>query len=291
MNDRIKFATELLQKGEVVALPTETVYGLAADASNDMAVAKIYALKNRPSFNPLIVHVYDLSAAQKIGVFSKNALAHAEKYWPGPLTIVVPKQDKNFAKLAGAGLDTIAIRVPAHPIMREILKSGLMLAAPSANISGNISPTTAEHVKINFPNTPVIDGGSCQVGLESTVITFNEDDQPVLLREGVLQIPNGVRPEQNSKIISPGQLLKHYAPKNKLRINIDVPNSDEIFIGYGDVKCDFNLSERKNLVEAASNLFAMLHAADSLGKNIAVAKIPNEEVGIAINDRLNRAAH
>ncbi len=307
----IEKAIELLKAGEIVALPTETVYGLAGDAGNDTAVAKIYAAKGRPSFNPLIVHVYDFAAAEKIGVFSKAAKKFAKKYWPGPLTIVVPKRDKKFAALATAGLDTIAIRVPAHPIMREVLKSGLMLAAPSANISGKLTPTEAKHVAENFPHIYIVEGGKCEVGLESTVITFDEHDNVIVLREGVLQIedvrgrsrashqpaercsiggPGGPHGE-HKKIISPGQLLKHYAPKNPIRINADSPQPNETFIGFGNMKCDFNLSERGSLIEAAANLFSMLHAADALNKPIAVAPIPNEEVGAAINDRLTRSSH
>lgn len=288
----IQEAIKLLRDGEVVALPTETVYGLAADCTNDKAVAKIYALKSRPKFNPLIIHVYDLAAALQIGVFSARALEYGEKYWPAPLTIVVPKRDKNFAQLASAGLDTIAIRVPAHPMMREVLKSGLMLAAPSANISGTISPTEAEHVRKNFPDTYIIDGGKCEVGLESTIIAF-DGDEVVVLREGVIQIKSEIR-NQKSEIIAPGMLLKHYAPKNKMRINASTPNANEVFIGFGDMECDFNLSARGDLIEAASNLFSMLHAADALAENrgqaISVAAIPNVGVGVAINDKLTRAA-
>jgi len=282
-------AINLLQSGDVVALPTETVYGLAADASNDKAIAKIYALKSRPSFNPLIIHIYDLKKAEEVGVFSPAAKKLAEAHWPGPLTIVVPKRDKNFAALATAGLDTIALRVPAHPLMREILKSGLMLAAPSANISGKLTPTEAAHVKTNFPDIYIVDGGKCEIGLESTVVTFDEDDEAILLREGVLQIKSKIK-NQKSKIISPGQLLKHYAPKNPIRINAAVAHSDETFIGFGNMKCDFNLSQRADLLEAAANLFSMLHAADALGKKIAVAPVPDVGVGQAINDRLAKSA-
>jgi L-threonylcarbamoyladenylate synthase len=290
MMKEIETAINLLKNGDVVALPTETVYGLAADASQNSAVAKIYELKNRPKFNPLIIHIYSLEEAQKIGVFSKAALEYAKKYWPGPLTIVVPKRDKNFAALATAGLQTVALRVPAHPMMREVLKSGLMLAAPSANISGNMSPTKAQHVRKNFEHIYILDGGTCEVGLESTVITFDENDEVVVLREGVLQI-EGSRAKKDDKIIAPGMLLKHYAPKNALRINAAAPMPDEVFIGFGNMSCDFNLSKSGNLIEAASNLFGMLHAADELGKKIAIAPIPNTGVGIAINDRILRAAN
>lgn len=289
VNIRISDAVELLQSGEVVALPTETVYGLAANAADDKAVAKIYSLKTRPSFNPLIVHVYDLPEAEKIGIFSKAAKEAAEKHWPGALTIVVPKRNNNFARLATAGLDTIAIRVPAHHSIREVLKtSGLYLAAPSANISGKLTPTEAAHVTASFPGLPVLDGGKCEVGLESTVITFDENDAAIILREGVLQIAG--RKTNDKKIISPGQLLKHYAPKNPIRINADSAEEGEVFIGFGNMECDYNLSKNADLTEAASNLFSMLHAADMLGKALCVTAIPNEGVGSAINDRLAKAA-
>jgi L-threonylcarbamoyladenylate synthase len=286
MNEAIR----LLRAGEVVALPTETVYGLAADVSNDKAVAKIYALKNRPSFNPLIVHVHDFETAKKIGVFSAMAEEFAKKYWPGPLTIVVPKRDKSFAQLASAGLDTIAIRVPSHSVMREVLKDGLMLAAPSANISGNMSPTEAAHVKKNFPDTYIVDGGKAEVGLESTIITFDDNDNVIVLREGVLQI-EGARANAKDKVIAPGMLLKHYAPKNKLRINAEKPNTNEVFIGFGNMQCDFNLSVSGDLIEAAANLFSVLHEADELNKPIAIALIPASGVGVAINDKILRACN
>ena len=202
---------------------------------------------------------------------------------------MVPKKDLGFAKLASAGLDTIAIRVPAHPVMREVLKTGLMLAAPSANISGKLTPTTAGHVRNNFPDVHLIDGGKCEIGLESTVVTFDENDEAIILREGVLQIKSKIK-NQKSKIISPGQLLKHYAPNSPIRIDADKPQGDEIFIGFGDMQCDLNLSEAGDLLEAAANLFSMLHQADLQNKKIAVAKIPNNGIGIAINDRLQKAA-
>ena len=287
--NQIDKAIELLRNGEIVALPTETVYGLAADCTNDLAVAKIFALKKRPSFNPLIVHVYDFAAAEKIGVFSDAAWKMALLYWPGPLTIVVPKKDKNFALLASGRLDTIAIRMPSHPLMQEVLKSGLMLAAPSANISGKLTSTSAEHARNYFPDVHLIDGGKCEVGLESTVITFDENDRTVLLRAGFIQIPYA-KIVDDKKIISPGQLLKHYAPNSPIRIDVDAPFADEIFIGFGKMECDFNLSVNADLVEAAANLFSVLHQADSLNKKIAVAKIPNHGIGIAINDRLQKAA-
>lgn len=287
VNNGIERAVELLQLGEIVALPTETVYGLAADATNDLAVAKVFAAKGRPSFNPLIIHMHSLEQAETVGVFSEKAREYAKKYWPGALTIVVPKKDANFASLASAGLNTLAIRVPAHSHMQEVLqKSGLMLAAPSANKSGRLSPTEAAHVREDFPTLHIIDGGKCEVGLESTVITF-EGDEVIILREGVLQIAG--KKSTDEKIISPGQLLKHYAPKSPIRINAAKAGQGEVFVGFGDVECDFNLSKESDLIEAAANLFSMLHQADSLNKKIAVAKIPDEGVGAAINDRLRKA--
>ena len=284
----VEKAVNLLQNNEVVAIPTETVYGLAANALSDEAVAKIYALKTRPQFNPLIIHVASLEQAQQIAAFNKTALELAQKYWPGGLSLVLPKRDKSQFLLASAGLDTIAIRVPAHPIAQQILQqSGLMLAAPSANISGKLSPTLSQHVQADFPNLPIVDGGECSVGLESTIIGF-DGEQPILLRAGVLQIEKA-RNNQSEEITSPGQLIRHYAPKNPIRINVTEPHSDEFYIGFGDIKCDLNLSADGNLAEAAKNLFNFLHKADKMDKKIAVAPIPNSSIGTAINDRLQRA--
>ena len=285
----IEKAIELLKSGKIVGLPTETVYGLAADATNDLAVAKIFAAKQRPDFNPLIIHTLSLEQSEQIGIFSPAARELAKNYWPGPLTIVVPKRDKNFALLATASLDTVAIRVPAHPVMREILASGLMLAAPSANISGRLTPTESQHVAADFPDIYIVEGGRCEIGLESTVITFDENDEPLILREGALLIK--AKKAKSDEIISPGQLLKHYAPKSRIRINAQKPEEDEVFIGYGNIKCDFNLSPTRNPQEAAANLFSMLHAADALNKKIAVAPVPAIGIGAAINDRLNKAAN
>lgn len=286
----VKKAVEILSSGEVVAIPTETVYGLAADATSDHAVAKIYELKNRPSFNPLIIHVASLEKAEQIAVFNDKARELARKHWPGGLTLVLPKRDKGFAALAGAGLETVAIRCPAHPIALEILReSGLMLAAPSANISGTISPTNAEHVRANFPDIYIVDGGECEVGLESTVIGF-DGDKPVLLRHGVLQIEEAGSLREGEEVSSPGMLVKHYAPKSPLRINAEDAKEGEFFIGFGDMECDLNLSEKGDLREAAANLFSALHKADDLSQPIAVAEIPSEGIGLAINDRLQRAA-
>lgn len=284
----VENAIELLQNNQVVAIPTETVYGLAANATSDAAVAKIYALKTRPQFNPLIIHVASLEAAQEIAIFNPTALELAKKHWAGGLSLVLPKRDKTQFMLASAGLDTIAIRVPAHPIAQQILRGcGLPLAAPSANISGKLSPTTAQHVQENFCDLAIVDGGNCAVGLESTIIGFDEE-QPVLMRAGVLQIKSAIR-NQKSEITSPGMLLKHYSPKNPIRINANSANINEVFLGFGKINCTLNLSEKADLAEAAANLFSYLHQLDALNKPIAVAIIPNSGIGIAINDRLHRA--
>jgi L-threonylcarbamoyladenylate synthase len=286
----IENAVKLLRKNEVVAIATETVYGLAANAASDVAVAKIYALKNRPQFNPLIIHVASLEQAQEIALFNDAALALAKKHWPGALTLVLPKRDTSQFLLASAGLDTIAIRVPAHPIAQQILQqSGLMLAAPSANVSGRLSPTKAEHVLADFPELPIVDGGQCEVGLESTIIGF-DGEQPVLLREGVLQIEGAIK-STSDKITAPGQLLKHYSPKNPIRINAKAPKEGEVFLGFGEIDGDLNLSKSGDLTEAAANLFAMLHELDLRGMPLAVAPVPVMGVGVAIFDRIARAAN
>lgn len=286
----VEKAVELLRAGEAVAIPTETVYGLAANASSDKSVAKIYALKTRPQFNPLILHVASLEAAQEIAIFNAAALELARKQWPGGLSLVLPKRDKTKFLLASAGLDTIAIRVPAHPTAQKILQGcKLPLAAPSANISGKLSPTTAAHVQANFPDIYIVDGGACKVGLESTIIGF-ADEQPILLRSGVLQIDSAVVSRQSS-VVAPGMLLKHYSPKNPIRINAEKPKDGELYIGFGNMPCDLNLSETGSLQEAATNLFSILHEADKAGKPLAVAQIPQEGIGVAINDRLSRATN
>ncbi|PIR33123.1 MAG: threonylcarbamoyl-AMP synthase [Alphaproteobacteria bacterium CG11_big_fil_rev_8_21_14_0_20_44_7] len=290
--DEIQKAVEILQSGEIAAIPTETVYGLAANAEDNLAVAKIYEAKTRPNFNPLIVHIYNIEQAQQIAVFNDTALELAQKYWPGGLTLVLPKKNPTFATLATAGLESVALRCPAHPIAREILReSGLMLAAPSANISGKLSPTKAEHVRRDFPYIYIVDGGECEIGLESTVIGF-ENEQPILLRSGVLQIDGAIE-NDSDKIISPGQLIKHYAPKNPIRINVVEPKAGEQYLGFGDMgglSCALNLSEAGDMRIAAANLFGFLHQLDSNNMPIAVAPIPNTGIGSAINDRLSRAS-
>ena len=286
-------ASALIIAGEVVAVPTETVYGLAGDATNGEAVAAIYAAKGRPSFNPLIVHVPDLEAAERIAVFGEAARALAAAHWPGPLTLVLPlRADSGIASLVTAGLPTIAIRVPAHPAMQALLAaSGRPLAAPSANASGGISPTRAAHVasSLNGRIPMIIDAGACAVGLESTIIAVEEDGTLRLLRPGPIDL--GLSLETEGDIEAPGQLASHYAPTKPLRLNAIASEPDEWLIGFGNVAGDATLSAIGDLTEAAANLFDRLHEADASSRaKIAVAPIPNQRLGLAINDRLNRAA-
>lgn len=299
----IAAASRLIAEGQPVAVPTETVYGLAADATNAAAVAAIYAAKGRPSFNPLIVHVLDLSAASAIAVLDDRARALASAFWPGPLTLVLPvKPDGGIASLVTAGLDTIAIRVPAHRAMRALLTStGRPLAAPSANVSGGISPTRATHVlaSLNGRIAMIIDDGATSAGIESTIVMPGRlaGDPPRLLRPGPITaaeiqalIGQTLAPAPGG-IIAPGQLASHYAPAKPLRINADSAQAGEWMIGFGDVPGDDSLSETSNLQEAAARLFDCLHRADANGRTgIAVARVPMEGIGMAINDRLERAA-
>lgn len=285
-------ASRLILAGQCVAVPTETVYGLAADATNGAAVAGIYAAKGRPSFNPLIVHVPDLEAAEGLAVFDDTARALAAKHWPGPLTLVLPaRSDNGIAALATAGLSSIAIRVPAHPAIQELLRvSGKPLAAPSANASGTISPTRAAHVlKSLAGRIPlIIDAGATQAGLESTIIALT-DGAARLLRPGPIDL--GLALSSGGDIEAPGQLASHYAPSKPLRLSVTSAEEGEWLIGYGPMDCHANLSAKANLAEAAANLFDLLHQADaSSSPKIAVAPIPVEGLGEAINDRLNRAA-
>jgi L-threonylcarbamoyladenylate synthase len=265
---------------------------LAADATNAAAVARIYEAKGRPSFNPLIVHVPDLAAAQTLGDFSEEALAFASEHWPGPLTLVVPlKSGAGVASLVTAGLPTIGLRVPAHPAMQALLRAaGRSLAAPSANASGSISPTRAEHVlKSLGGRIPlIIDGGATERGLESTIVAVTGG--PVrLLRPGPIEIE--AEEGAGATIEAPGQLASHYAPSKPLRLNARRAEDDEFLIGFGEIDGDANLSARGNLVEAATRLFDLLHQADASGKlRIAIAPVPQDGLGRAINDRLQRAA-
>jgi L-threonylcarbamoyladenylate synthase len=297
----ITAATQLLMAGQIVAIPTETVYGLAADAQNAEAVARIYAAKGRPDLNPLIVHVRDQKAAEKLGVFNATAQALAEAFWPGPLTLVLPLQpNAPVARAVTAGLPTIAIRCPAHPVMQALLfKSGLSLAAPSANPSGSISPTRADHVLKGLGGAVpmILDGGSCSAGLESTIVAVRDDGWQIL-RPGPVtseDIENviGYAPLAaiNGSIEAPGQMASHYAPSKPVRLNVIASDSDVYLIGFGAIAGDDNLSSTGDLAQAAAHLFEALHTADaSAAVSIAVAPIPHEGIGIAINDRLARAA-
>lgn len=296
----IQTAAALIAEGQPVAVPTETVYGLAADATQGEAVARIYEAKGRPSFNPLIVHVADLGAAEALGAFDAGARALATAFWPGPLTLVVPRRaGAPIANLATAGLATIALRVPAHRAMRALLKAtGRPLAAPSANASGRISPTRAAHVLASLEGriALVLDDGPTPAGLESTIVLTGAT--PRLLRPGpidaaaieaVLGAPLGSAP---GGIVAPGQLASHYAPGKPLRLNALSATADEWLIGFDAVAGDDTLSASGDLTEAAARLFDCLHTADASGRaRIAVAPIPNEGLGAAINDRLARAAH
>ncbi|GAA4720602.1 threonylcarbamoyl-AMP synthase [Sphingomonas lutea] len=290
--EAIAEAARLILAGDPVAMPTETVYGLAADATNAQAVARIYEAKGRPSFNPLIVHVPHLAAAEMIGVLDDAAIALAEQHWPGPLTLVVPlNPTAGITSIVTAGLPTVGIRVPAHPAMQELLQAvGRPLAAPSANASGAISPTRAEHVlKSLGGRIPlIVDGGATERGIESTIVAATGGPLR-LLRAGPIEVE--AAPVSGSKIEAPGQLASHYAPSKPLRLNATAAAADEFLIGFGAVAGHANLSSTGDLVEAAARLFDLLHQADAAPQpRIGVAPIPGEGLGAAINDRLLRAA-
>lgn len=289
----IAAAAALIGKGQCVAVPTETVYGLAADATDGKAVAGIYGAKGRPSFNPLIVHVPDLAAAERIALFNDAARGLAVRFWPGPLTLVLPlRAESGIASLVTAGLPTIALRVPAHPAMQALLAAtGKPLAAPSANASGSISPTSAAHVlKSLGGRIPlIIDAGPTSVGLESTIVAVAADGSLRLLRPGPVDL--GLAIAQPGTIEAPGQLASHYAPAKPLRLNATGAESGEWLIGFGAVCGDDTLSASGDLAEAAANLFKALHDADASARaRIAIAPVPQSGLGLAINDRLTRAA-
>ena len=291
-DETIAEAARLILAGETVAVPTETVYGLAADATNPDAVARIYDAKDRPSFNPLIVHVPDLAAARQLGEFNTEARARAETHWPGPLTLVVPlREGAGIASIVTAGLPTIGIRLPAHPAMQALLRGvGRPLAAPSANASGAISPTRAEHVlKSLGGRIPlIIDSGATERGLESTIVGATGAGLR-LLRPGPIEVQ--AEAASGSRIEAPGQLQSHYAPSKPVRLNAELAQAGEFLIGFGSVAGDENLSLSGDLVEAAARLFDLLHQADASDKtSIAVAPVPDAGLGVAINDRLRRAA-
>ena len=307
-------AAACLAAGGLVAFPTETVYGLGADAANPDAIARLYQAKGRPAFNPLIAHVGDLDAARRIARFDAAALALAERFWPGPLTLVLPKtKDCTVADLATAGLDTVAVRIPAHPVAREILRAfGGPVVAPSANLSGHVSPTMAAHVQSDLEGRIdlIVDGGAVAVGVELTIVGCFEE--PMLLRPGglprgeiervlgraLMQVPEDAESDSGQPL-APGMLASHYAPRTPVRLNATSIASGEALLAFGPgalpgaeaAVVAINLSSRSNLAEAAANLFGYLRALDAANaRAIAVMPIPNEELGEAINDRLRRAA-
>lgn len=301
----IEEAARLLQHGDLVAFPTETVYGLGAVATNDRAVAGIFRAKGRPAHNPLIVHVIDTGSARVLAQMSEPARRLADAFWPGPLTLVLPKAEGcPVSRAATAGLTSIAVRVPAHPVARALLQAVMLpVVAPSANPSGRVSPTTARHVADDLGDalTLVLDGGACPVGLESTVVDLT-GMAPRLLRPGGLgreQLEEVVGPmndgDDGSRPRSPGQLASHYAPRLRLRLDATEADDDEALLAFGPMppsgRTSLNLSPSADLGEAARNLFAMLRALDVSGAvRIAVAPIPGEGLGEAIRDRLKRAA-
>jgi len=297
-------AAALLRHGELVAFPTETVYGLGADACSGTAVARIFAAKDRPAFNPLIVHVPDRTAAERHVIWNDWAARLAQAFWPGPLTLVLPlKEGNGIASLVTAGLSTLAIRVPAHPCAQRLLATfGGPLAAPSANPSGRISPTSAAHVLAGLRGrvAAILDDDPCTVGLESTIIGL-AGDAPVLLRPGGLAVEQIeaalgrrlLRPDEPTHLTaltSPGQMASHYAPSAPVRLNANAARPGEVMLGFGTSVCDLNLSPSGDLTEAAANLFEYLHQLDAVGQPIAVVPIPEQGLGVAINDRLRRAA-
>jgi len=291
-NETIAEAARLILAGEPVAVATETVYGLAADATNADAVARIYEAKGRPSFNPLIVHVIDLAVAERLGDLNDKVRALAERHWPGPLTLVVPlRAGSGIASIVTAGLSTIGLRVPGHPAMRALLNAvGRPLAAPSANASGSISPTRAQHVAKSLGGRIplIVDAGPTERGLESTIVAAT-GGPPRLLRSGPIEVDAIQAPSQ--RIEAPGQLASHYAPSKPLRLNASSAEADEYLIGFGSIAGDANLSASGDLVEAAARLFDLLHQADASEEpRIAVAPVPDRGLGSAINDRLRRAA-
>ncbi|MFO6446680.1 L-threonylcarbamoyladenylate synthase [Erythrobacter sp. NE805] len=288
----IAAAARCLESGGLVAVPTETVYGLAARADSAEAVARIYAAKGRPDFNPLIVHVAGLAQAEHYAIISPEARALAEAHWPGPLTLVLPRRpDAALAAAVTAGLPTVALRAPAHPAMRALLESvAFPLAAPSANRSGFISPTTAAHVLASLDGRidMVLDGGATRAGVESTIVAVRADGTVEELRPGPLAIGSQ---SGGGAIEAPGQLASHYAPGKPVRLNAAEAEPDEFHIGFGAVAGDITLSESGDVAEAAARLYAALHeAARAPQPRIAVAPVPEEGVGRAINDRLRRAA-
>lgn len=296
-------AAAVLRAGGLVAVPTETVYGLAARADSEAAVAAIYRAKGRPDFNPLIVHVAGLEQAQALARFDARALALARHFWPGALTLVLPlRVGAGLAAAVTAGLPTVALRCPAHPVMRSLLaETGLPLAAPSANRSGGVSPTCAAHVAASLGGKAdlILDGGRCQAGIESTIVALRPDGEWQVLRPGpitaaalaaLLGKPAGAGAAAPA-IEAPGQLASHYAPGKPLRLDAREAAADEFHIGFGPIAGNICLSASGDLADAAARLYAALHAAAASPRpRIAVAPVPDEGIGAAINDRLRRAA-
>ncbi len=304
-----KRAALILRAGGLVALPTETVYGLAADATSSEAVARIFKVKGRPQFNPLICHVEGRDAAARLVDIPPLAEQLIDAFWPGPLTLVLERlPDAPVADAVSAGLSTLAVRSPAHSLIRRVMKAaGLPLAAPSANRSGRVSPTTAQHVKddLGADVDMILDGGPCLIGLESTVVAVTGDNI-FLLRPGAITaediaLASGVMPQKpaSGAVSSPGQLAGHYAPQAQVRLNVTHKEQDEVLIGFGEVTGDLTLSAVGDLNEAAAHLFDTLRKADKLAQaiktesgtgSIAIAPVPAHGLGLAINDRLRRAA-
>ena len=295
--DAVGEAAALIRAGHPVAVPTETVYGLAADATDGAAVARIYAAKGRPAFNPLIAHVTDIDAAAQIAVMDDAVRALAAAFWPGPLTLVLPSRGA-VAGLVQAGLDTVAVRVPAHRAMRALLvAAGRPLAAPSANASGGISPTRAAHVAASLGDRValILDDGPCAVGLESTIARTGQDGIAILrpgpVTPAMLAAATGrAIVAAGAGIVAPGQLASHYAPAATVRLDATGRRPGEWLIGFGGIAGDDTLSATGDPVEAAARLFDALHRADASGRPIAVAPVPDSGLGAAINDRLRRAA-
>lgn len=308
--ESIARAAALLRAGKLVAFPTETVYGLGADATNDRAVASIFETKGRPTFNPLIVHVSGHDEAAFHAHFTPEADALARAFWPGGLTLVLPRRASTpISLLVSAGLDTVALRVPAHPVARALLlATGRPVAAPSANASGEVSPTRAAHVVASLGGREalalVLDGGPCPLGIESTVVGFPQNGAPTLLRPGAIareeiehvlgrRLAEADAASGEAGRSSPGQLASHYAPRSPLRLDAGQAREGELLLGFGpSAEASLNLSPAGDLGEAAANLFAMLRALDAraAGRPIAVMPIPERGLGEAINDRLRRAA-
>ncbi len=298
-----------LKQGGLLAMPTETVYGLAGDATNAAAIAAIYATKQRPQFNPLICHIGDMDMAHRLGRFNEMAEKLAAQFWPGPLTLVVPRQKQcPVDPLASAGLDTIALRVPAHPAAQALLREiDLPLVAPSANPSGRLSPSSVAHVADLLPDIDILDGGDCTIGVESSIVGCLSET-PLWLRAGgiarndierFLGLKLAEPPQEKAEAarLAPGRLARHYAPQTALRLDAEMASEAELLIGFGPTApadCFINLSAQGNLTEAAAGLFAALHAADAAaqkqGRSLAVMPIPTDGLGEAINDRLARAS-